>query len=222
MARSRPGPRRGPRSPPGPGQRAGEAVNVTAPSATVLQVSRSGPAVTSSPGVHVTVWSPTRSVARPPSTTPKAIVVPRTCAREPLPARVTEQVDPEHDTMLTASEPAEPETAEPETAELETAELETAELETAELETAEPETAEPETAELETAELETAEAVTRFVPPALPGRGALVHAAMTRASTAGVTIAAESRARRFMAHHTSTGPRPPQGSPGTCSGRGSS
>ena len=43
--------------------------------------------------------------------------MPRTCARDPLPASVTEHEDPEHETLLT-----DPTTADPETADLENAE----------------------------------------------------------------------------------------------------
>src|SRR3712207_6183070 len=47
----------------------------------------------------------TRRVARSPSIAARPNVVPRTCAREPLPPSVTEQESPEQDTRLTDPDP---------------------------------------------------------------------------------------------------------------------
>ena len=74
---------------------------MTPSSVTSVQVTRSGPARTLRPRLHARLLSPTRRLARPLPISSMEIVVPKTRAEDPLPARVTEHELPEQDTMLT-------------------------------------------------------------------------------------------------------------------------
>jgi len=73
-------------------------VSFTESSVTSVHSRVSGPASTLSPCAQETSWSPTRSVARPPSTPPNARVVFRRSALAPSPERVTEHDVPEQET----------------------------------------------------------------------------------------------------------------------------